>query len=725
MRICEEFEGRHAKGSPGRPFKSMLHAGRRSLAIRSFINQRTCVSPSRCRDTYFTANFPDSSSVLQPVSSLQLSLTRHVTSVIPALGWQVAHKREDYLSQIRRQKLADLLEILGHKDPDPNDVWANYTELLDATRDGYLPIEIHRNILRHCTPNLRAIRTTFVESLRRDALEARTPWAIRSLSPHIHERRFLTIINNIKRGVPSGAGQENKRQIPSLEDYEFVLEHFAVVGHHVGAAKVLQEVKMLGLEPRTRTYYLVLRAIAYRMTLPMPRQDKAQTTEHCSSLALFVMTMVQQRNKGVPSVCMDLTLRVMKDTDDEETFTKLLKLTFGIDLDFLDRHPLSSDEALDIPESFSTATLTTLIDFLGKTKQLSKMVAAFEVLKAPLQLNTQTPQLAKDDDDDDYIIPMDTLARPLPYAQPNTTTYNTLLRRCSFLKGGKVFAKHYLLEALDLHNSNVALLRTQIESGEWKNGTSVVSVSAPKVLVTAQTFLPILSVANKYHDYALTRWVLRHFRVIRRQKFRDYHFYRRFLRRKQKAAAANSSSTELEGERSIPVTTPAPSSLASDFGSFDVASYVQQLRDECDAMHDLNSRVGSSLSRNADRLKERLGKRVWEGKTVYLRHRKRQVNVSKTDWLRMVNFGGGWAVSGRRWVEEQDKVEKHLKELEAEEETKSTKASGKERKGRARLVQVKGGEFERDGGSKANREEGSMTALLGESSPTSTGGAPT
>ena len=617
---------------------------------------------------------------------------------------RIAHEELDYGSKLRQQKQEDMLSCLANESGSPNRVWAQYVELLDISNDEVVPLEIHQRVLRRCTPSFQTVRTAYVRSLPRPISETR---------PHNHEGRFLTIFNALKR-----SGFQ-----PALEDYEFVLEQFAAVGHHIGSARALRELNSKGLFPRTKTYGLCLQAIAYKLSLNHTGSDLEleRLKDECSRLCLFVMRLVQKRaaerrkkakgkqkmgereeglgKNGLPSVCVDLTLRIMKDTGDTETFLSLLKIAYGIDLDYLDRHPLSTEGAPEEPEQLSTAALTTLVDFFGRTSQLSKMIATFEVLKAPLTVPPPAPSAGNEegiegrdlDDEDDYVMPMDVLSTPLPSALPNITTYNTVIRHC-VAQRHRNFAKHYVLEALEedrKSSEDLQSLFLQFDRSVLPSQAEDISLEGlkPGVRVNVDTFRPLMGWANRYKNYALMKWTLMRLREVYRCKTEELMFFERILgvprdfsdlpssfdaevdtqgpeisadiERKDGWAAADglsnpsdfftpsslsspiSSSLPSSSSPSSPTSTPSSTSpMQPPAHPFCPYRHLTLLRTTREALKALDDRIGASLARIADRKKERLGRRVWQGKRVYLHEKRHCVLISKDEWRTRVRFGG-------------------------------------------------------------------------------------
>ncbi|KAG5221047.1 FAD-binding monooxygenase [Salix suchowensis] len=92
-------------------------------------------------------------------------------------------------------------------------VWAHYVGLLNVLRNEKLPVEVHQEVLRKCTPKTAEVR---LAAARRSALDARLKF------PHLQEGRFRTVIRNIRA----------MGETPALQDYHFILEQFAAVGHY-------------------------------------------------------------------------------------------------------------------------------------------------------------------------------------------------------------------------------------------------------------------------------------------------------------------------------------------------------------------------------------------------------------------------------------------------------------------------------------------------------------
>lgn len=630
----------------------MLLSARRALAARRY--------PSG----HFSFHLATRRFSRSPCSKISLSLP------IPNAADLQGGGQDSLLDKIRRQKYDDLITSFrrGYTNPpNPNVVWACYTDLLQHTPAEEIPLDIHREVLRKCTKDHGRVRS----DVERIVSYGKMRGSLWSANPHQHEKRFLSVLSNIR-----SAGE-----YPDVDDYNFILQQYAAVGHHVGAAGILQEMEQTGLELRTKSYGLCLQAIARRLTLPRPKEDDNRIQEECAQLCLHVLNAIRARLRSIPSVCLDLTLRIMKDTGNTQIFNDLLKAGYGVDLVYPDRLPLGW-ERVNRYEPLSTATLTTVVDHLGRKGNISKMVTAFEVLSAPSTVTeSQYRQIAFDDDDDDnFPVPLSQTTRSLPSAQPNITTYNTLILRCA-QASHTVFAKHYVLQTMELYKETSAKLREEVQT------KPLTEILRPGIQVNVDTFRPILGLANRDRDIALLRWVMKQHRVAWKTKREDCRFFSEVLEREiQKDPFFIASSHEngqfqqashngKDNVRISPSAEPAGNFFTSSMSSsplssqidqhfdsngsadinpldmkvdtfhtplppkpFDLAFYVQSLRDDARAMKDLDGRIGTAMSRLHVRMKEKLGRRIWKGKNVYLKSQSQRVAIARADWSRMVNF---------------------------------------------------------------------------------------
>ncbi|KAI9510428.1 hypothetical protein F5148DRAFT_1274751 [Russula earlei] len=621
-------------------------------------------------------------------------------------------------------KTRDLLSSLERRDSDPSQPWRHYVDLLNYLGLERLPLDVHQLVLRKCVPPASVIRVASAREQR--ALHY--PHA-----PHAYENRLQTVMKSIR-----SAGWRAE-----LDDYHFLLEQFAAVGHHVGSRGVLQEMALAGIQPRTRTYGLCLQALARRLTLPCPEERREALIEETTKMTRELMR--DMRTKAIPftSVNMDLAVRILRETLDEKGFDELIKFSYGIDLAYPDRLPLEvierqstskteASEALDPPsfplQPLSTPALNVIVDTLGRTGRISKMVQTFEVLTQPLPKSSQSSASFFDEDEDDYSsfnppsIPEPIF--PLPFAKPNATTLRFLIKHASQADHA-VFARHYLVYAWSLDRAEDRRLKRDVRT------LPVDEIIAPLLAVNKDMLLPVFGLSNREKRVDLMRWTLRMIKRALSRKRRDliWYTYKRATRfgrgmatndqsesvtsaidgssgeadvdlsstgsssgdgdgasgstspapscsealavptaESPRAGSASISASSPEPPPAPPTSSstepshdrPGPSVVDPDLDSdrppsapasriFDIDGHVSILQRDIQQIEQLESEVETVLGRTIHRIKERLGRRVWSTKDVWLANEDARVPLSKVRWREAVNFVAPSAMKPFRW----------------------------------------------------------------------------
>lgn len=609
------------------------------------------------------------------------------------------------LDGFRERRLLELHDSLA-RGGNPSRVWSYYTGLLNLLNHEKLPLELHQAVLRQCTPTSAQLRY---------AAARRLMAGNRPSAPHLYEGRFQTIIRNIR----------SNNEIPTLEDYNFILEQFAAVGHHVGAMHVYKELTHLGIQPRTKTFGLCFQAIAHRLTLPLNKINRPRRTDQTRKMISDLMHDMQRYGIPFTSVNLDLAIRILKETSDMEGFESLMRWGYGIDLSNPDRLPLeylgtgsvlegenSPMPGLPNPQPFSTAALNTTIDTLGRMGDVSKLVQAFEVLTQPMPQATEHA-FSSFDDDEELGVSVNSESTPTfkpPYAKPNTTTYNTLLRHLA-KAGHSVFARHYLLQAMWLDRQTDKALRNALH---WHPPHEVM---APHFGINRGTLMPVFGETNRDKNLGLMRWLASKLPKILRRKRADLNYYTnlreklqdRERRRNQQTGPspvpassdapatnptdiASSSTASPPAEPVASTSSPAPpprtrqpeassrpsasSSMSSlwpsrlsqrlrwynpNVGSafnvdvsdeslpsppvdprkktFDFDLHLRILQRDLEEITTFSTHLEQVLGRTTQRVKERLGRRVWSGKDIYLiTDGDRRGRVPRDRWRQIVKF---------------------------------------------------------------------------------------
>ena len=588
---------------------------------------------------------------------------------------------------IRARKAEELRALLSAQTPNPNRVWANYLELVQFYGSAKIPLDIHQVVLRKCAPpaaNVRAI-----------AAKHRAK-GFKYNDDQLYESRYQRIIRNIR-----SAGD-----VPALADYHCVLELFAAVGNHNGAMLVFQEVARVGLDGDPKTYGLVLQALCQRLSMPVWHLHRPQlveeVTEHCMTI------LKEMSDEGVPYTAynVDLAFRILKETLNMEGFTLLLRHAYGVDLEYPDRPPLEywdkrkgmkakaegqESPAFEVPTQlpFTTSAFNTALDYLGRTKNVSKLVQLFEVATTPLPSASNSSSFDDDDDDDFGVSNPQVAPYKPPHVQPNTTSFFLMIKWLSRARH-PVLTRHYLLTAMELERQEARQLR------QWSVSLSPDEIPAPTLSIVRSLFLPMRHLATQNGNLELLRWVHRYLtRHIRRKQYNIEHYTA--VRQTwiesgvyQPVRAVDSDFSE-ELDDNLPSVSPTshfstffdrsssphrpdgtgtgasqttPSHFSVDFDSplgpppasrkrFDVDLHLRLLQRELEELQDFQRRTEDVLGRSAQRVKERLGRRVWAGKNVFLRDAGGRASVPRSVWRTVVNFREQREVEARRVLREQ------------------------------------------------------------------------
>lgn len=568
--------------------------------------------------------------------------------------------------------LLQLKMALSSSYSSPDHVWTMYTDALNSPETNEIDLETHRHVLRLCT--LKDMRTG---SKHRYLNKSRPAPA------HIHEERFQNVIQNIL-----AFGQ------PSIEDYHFVLEQFAAVGHSIGSMRVYKEMKNIRLcQPDNVTIALVLQSIAHRLVIPERKADRSETIHHAAGQLRQLLDDMQKLKLPWTGTNMDLTLRIMKHTSDEENFDRILKLGYGIDMRYPGSPLLDSESSALLP--FTTSTLNTVLFMYGMSGNTSKLVQAFEVLSVPPPPPTRLAQLYKEG-----------LIRSeipkTPTAQANTTSYAFLLRHICAMDQDHL-ARHYLIQAIEYAwEVSWALRRKTVVT------PNISDVHAPTMTVNRAMFLSVFGLSNRNKDVQLMRWVLGRIPWVVKQKQGDLLHYSGLVKHLKKrgqwpqdipvstfltrmASAAKSDYVEIDDvrwrtadiddvlavdpRRQEPPSPRPPKPL-------DVELHMRILRDDIAGLTALEEYIRPILARTIERVKDRLGRRVWQGKDIYLRTEAGRVQVSKEKWIEIANYRpklSGAFVRPRSHffhVRIRQEFEKHMRALRREKRQQALGTSG-------------------------------------------------
>lgn len=593
---------------------------------------------------------------LRTASARPADRARYAYLSLPAVDYPALHD-EQATSALHRSKYNALIDSLRRRRLAPSNTWGSYIDYISIRGSELIPLQLHQDVLRKCVPPAQAVRTALSKRLRDKPDQFEMTYA--------YEGRLQTVIRNMRT-----SGFE-----PSRSDYNFVLEQFAAVGHHLGTLRVLHEMKRVKVVPSLRTYSLCLQSIAHRLTLPCEEEDLPRIHKETSDICLQLLHEMWNARLPMSSINLDLAFRIMKETLDREGLDWLLKMAYGIDLAYPDHLPLEVLSKMpkgpnsaspgyftgNMPSlhPFSTAALNTAVDLLGRAGDISRLVQTFEVLTRPLP-----PQSGRffstvmEEDDDDSWGEMDTSEedqklRRIPHADPNTATYTLLIRHLS-KTGHAVLARHYLWEAVTLSEDVDRRLR-----GDCIR-TPLETVLAPHISVTPRMVVSVMGLANRTKDVPMMRWLKNVTARSLKRKQTNLVFYTNLQRQLEKQyvdspepllSSTITTSDAEEANTAHKTTPPSSEPLASSPEPpkpFDVPLHINILSREIEGLTPLQAHIDFLISRTTQRIKERLGRRVWAGKDIWLRSEgNMRRGVGKQQWKEEVNFRV--EKSSRRW----------------------------------------------------------------------------
>jgi hypothetical protein len=515
-----------------------------------------------------------------------------------------------------------LWNTLANQDAKSYRVWGSYFDFCSQYGPQELPPEIHSAVLRRCVPPTKVVRELALQNLQK---------GVQTTTPHMWEYRFQTVMGwlDLSGGTPT------------LEDYHFILEQFAVSGHFHGSKAVLQELKRYNITPTYKTYGLCLQCAAHRLKLPCNDAVRGGLVTESSKLCLEILEGMSKDNVPCTSVNLDLCIRILKESVDVPAFEKFLQIGYGIDLSFPDQPPLKilqtnpDQDQSEFPNylPFSTSALNTTIDILGRRKLISRMVSAFEVLTKPLDSYYGASSRDFDDDDDWPVYTQDNKSKP-PSAKPNTTSYNYLIKNIA--NANKfALARHYIIEAFDLDEQEENRLKDELKSKPPH------LVESPRITVNRGTLLPIFGFANRSKHLPLTDWVVRLCAEAITRKEEAISYFSELCDNDEGQGSLDPRITQEETTSSEgPIVCMDPLDLELDSSvlnqyrrpPFDIELHLSILETDLQDLRELSEVAKEAKERISLRIKERIRRRIWNGKDIYLVSLDQRVVLPRHSW---------------------------------------------------------------------------------------------
>ncbi|KAF9036114.1 hypothetical protein BDZ89DRAFT_1157670 [Hymenopellis radicata] len=528
--------------------------------------------------------------------------------------------------------ISNLLRSLNHHK-NPTSIYNTYTSACIALTPTGIPLHIHQLALRKVTPVEKELKEG---SVRRP----------KQSGPRVAfsgEDRLRVVVRNI-RAARAAQGSDDT-EWSAVDDFNHILRQFAAVGNHLGCLSILSEMANSAILPSRSSIGYTLQAIANRLALPsrVKLREARQTAAKRSFQTVLVM--MRERKELVTSMNWDLLMRVAASLCNDRQFKWLLKWGYRIDLQAPDRPVLEKPEVgllvpPDRPLHFSVASLNALLEWLSRRGDAGKLVSAFEVLTSEVKGIE-----AYDDQDDDEWGEQSLDGWAYPSTQPNTASYNILLRGvCHF--GHTVLARHYLYAAYRLE-------RTQMHARRKKLGEDT---PAPTFNVNRDMILSVFGLANRRKHTALMVWldqrlipgVLKRKRaevrkIERTKALKPGTFVPRQPVKGVEAGLAYSPEVKKENFLQrvglVPPTvdtSPLPPTQHQKF--LNASLHIKLLKRDISEIETLRAHIRVIIERTRQRTKEYLGRRVWAAKPIYIPLLRRRTAVPRNLWRNIVSF---------------------------------------------------------------------------------------
>jgi hypothetical protein len=192
-------------------------------------------------------------------------------------------------------------------------------------------------------------------------------------------------------------------------------------------------------------------------------------------------------------------------------------------------------------------------------------------------------------------------------------------------------------------------------------------IPAPHFGINRGTVLPVFGLANRDKDMELMRWVGYVMRQTLRRKRNDIMYYSAIAVELAKQPLSphsladqmpltpillskNTTRTEATGTlKGHHQADPAAAVFEVDLDAplapalpppkkFNINLHLQILHRDLEELMSFYKEVCNVISRTTQRVKERLGRRVWAGKDIYLLHEDKRGLVSRQTWTNIVRF---------------------------------------------------------------------------------------
>ncbi|TIB77495.1 hypothetical protein E3Q23_01237 [Wallemia mellicola] len=363
--------------------------------------------------------------------------------------------------------LYDELEMETNQLNRNNKIWSKYLQCVESNQAAFLPQSIHQFVLQRCTnkPPKKFDRSVIERYL------------------HNQDRLRFTIdqmrINNFK---------------PTLEDYKFILDRFALMGSRSGCRRIMREVLDNGLQLDLECYNTTL--MAYVRWIHRQKRNNHQDTRPQRIISAEISGLLEEMAKNSIQPNEDTynyVLSILKDIQDFDGLIQLLESTYGIDISNPDQQPIQfldfhAQNPEIIPPKVSPSVLRSIIDAVGNHSNLSTLISVFEALVNPITKDGIQTYVWKVTPEEASTSQVSIKGKNLSVSVLDRLLYHITQKGPSFL------VKHYLQYAMWAYNeekANNMAYRNSILDNASLDSLKHAHMRIPRIFFSAQLLTSI------------------------------------------------------------------------------------------------------------------------------------------------------------------------------------------------------------------------------------------
>ncbi|PVF95545.1 hypothetical protein CPB86DRAFT_568835 [Serendipita vermifera] len=545
------------------------------------------------------------------------------------------------------------------------EIWESYLKLraFVGKNEGQ-PIrqEITQAVLRQCTPSWLHLRNAYMQP-------STTYGAWQKLrKPLPYENRLRMLLQDMK----------DAKQTPALEDFNFVLQQMAAVGHVSGSVAVLKEMDLYPeIQPSKTTYKRVLQSCVFLLESPTPPEARPLVLKASTELAFEVVRRMQVAGTEIDTPILELILRVFKEDNNIPACEQILRTLCAFDVHRPDRMPEEFEqrlkeadqrqETLPLPVPVSTSILTTMVNLYGTNGDIPTMLTLFEVLTNPYPLPSNLPSPSSDWwEEEEYDVANPVVQTPLKHrpeyvwepqrASPNSATFAILLRTLAWA-GNRMLCEHYMLLAEEFDRAEASRLRESLDTeliklqnlssqslsdenlqDDSQEAALAPFIPSPRFLITPLMFMPVFVYANRQRIGELMRWIRHHLRQIIKRRQAELEFFEKSYQALPPPSLPLGAVVRLNSQHKPYVDYSGFVEGTEQAKPLDLRRHKELVEASLISFTAMLERADDVVARLRQRTLEKLTRRIWNNKDIYLSEYGNRVTIGREEWERKVRW---------------------------------------------------------------------------------------